>query len=51
MIRTAQEYEAALHELERLWDCQRGTYEGTRFEELAVAVDDYERAQFVIQVD
>lgn len=48
MIRTQDEYEASLRELEQLWDSQRGTYEGTRFEELAVAVDIYERAQFTM---
>lgn len=48
---TPEEHLAALRELEQLWDCTHGTPEGDRFEALAVAVDEYERAQALIVDD
>jgi HTH-type transcriptional regulator/antitoxin HigA len=43
-IRSADDHQAALAELERLWDAQPGTPEGDTFEVLATLVDAYERA-------
>ena len=43
-IRTKQDYEAALAEIERLWGASAGTPEGDRLDVLATLVDAYEAA-------
>ena len=43
-IRTEQDYEAALAEIERLWGASAGTPEGDRLDVLATLVDAYEAA-------
>lgn len=41
-IRSEQDYEAALAEIERLWGAKAGTPEGDRLDVLATLVDAYE---------
>jgi HTH-type transcriptional regulator / antitoxin HigA len=47
-IRTKREYQAALKEVEALWDSRAGTAEADRLEVLALVVEDYERKHFPI---
>lgn len=42
-IRTEDEYDEALHEIEQLWDCNPGSRAHDRLEVLAILVDAYER--------
>jgi len=41
-IRNAEDHEAALKELERLWGAEPGTPEGDRLDVLATLIDSYE---------
>jgi HTH-type transcriptional regulator / antitoxin HigA len=41
-IRTEEDYEAALKEVDRLWGAEAGTPEGDRFEILFTLVEAYE---------
>jgi HTH-type transcriptional regulator/antitoxin HigA len=45
-IRTEEDYDAALSEVERLWGAKLGTAEGDRLDLLATLIDSYEQAQF-----
>lgn len=45
-VRTADDYEAALAEMERLWGAPGGTPEGDRLDVLATLVDAYEAQHF-----
>jgi HTH-type transcriptional regulator/antitoxin HigA len=45
-IRTAEDHEAALNEIERIWGAEQGTEEGDRLDVLATLVDAYEREVF-----
>lgn len=47
-IQTESDYEAALAEVERLWDSELGTPEGDRFEVLCILVDAYEEQHYSI---
>jgi HTH-type transcriptional regulator/antitoxin HigA len=47
-IRTEQQNEAALREIERLWGAPAGSPEGDRLEVLAMLVEDYERRAYPI---
>ena len=45
-IRTKQDYEAALAEVERLWGAKAGTPEGDRLDVLATLIDSYEAEHY-----
>jgi HTH-type transcriptional regulator/antitoxin HigA len=45
-IKTDTDHEAALLEIERLWDAREGTAEGDRLEILMTLVEAYEEAHF-----
>jgi HTH-type transcriptional regulator/antitoxin HigA len=45
-IRTSEDYEAALAEVERLWGAETGTPDGDRLDVLATLVDAYEAEHF-----
>ena len=47
-IRTDQDYEAALAEIERLFDAKPGAPEADRLEVLTILVEDYEEKNFAI---
>ncbi len=47
-IRSEQEYEAALKEIERLWDAQPGTPDGDLLEVLVTLVEAYEEEHYPI---
>lgn len=47
-IKTEQDYENALAEVERLWGAESGTPEGDKLDVLIVLVDDYENKHFPI---
>jgi HTH-type transcriptional regulator/antitoxin HigA len=47
-IRTEEDYEAALAEVERLWGAEPGTPDGDRFEVLFTLVEAYEEKQYPI---
>ena len=47
-IRTEEDYEAALKEVERLWGSERGTPDGDRFEVLFTLVEAYEDQHYPI---
>jgi HTH-type transcriptional regulator / antitoxin HigA len=47
-IRTEADYEAALAEVERLWEAEPGTADGDRFEVLFTLVEAYEEKQYPI---
>lgn len=47
-IRTESEYEAALQEVERLWDAEPGTPDGDRVEVLATLIEVYETKHYPI---
>jgi HTH-type transcriptional regulator/antitoxin HigA len=47
-IRTKQDYEAALKEVERLWGAKAGTAEGDRLDVLATLIDAYEAEHYPI---
>jgi HTH-type transcriptional regulator/antitoxin HigA len=42
-IRTKRDHQAALAEIERLWDAKKGTSEANRLEVLSLLVEAYER--------
>lgn len=45
-ITTDEEHTAALKEVDKLWGCTLGTPEHYRLEELAAALDAYEKARW-----
>lgn len=45
-IRTAEEHESALEEIDRLWNAPEGSPEADRLDVLATLVDAYEERQF-----
>jgi HTH-type transcriptional regulator/antitoxin HigA len=45
-IKTDADHEAALKEIERLWDAEEGTADGDRLEILTTLVEAYEEAHF-----
>ena len=45
-IKTDADHEAALKEIERLWDAEEGTADGDRLEILSTLVEAYEEAHF-----
>jgi HTH-type transcriptional regulator/antitoxin HigA len=45
-IHTEAEYEAALHEVERLWGARTGTPAGDRLEVLATLIEAYEARHY-----
>lgn len=45
-IRTEEDYDAALSEVERLWGAKLGTSEGDRLDVLATLIDAYEQAHY-----
>ena len=45
-IKTDTDHEAALKEIERLWDAEEGTADGDRLEILTTLVEAYEEANF-----
>ncbi len=45
-IKTNTEHEAALLEIERLWDAKAGTADGNRLETLTTPVEAYEEIHF-----
>jgi HTH-type transcriptional regulator/antitoxin HigA len=45
-IRTDADHEAALKEIERLWNAEEGTADGDRLEILSTLVEAYEEAHF-----
>jgi HTH-type transcriptional regulator / antitoxin HigA len=47
-IRTEEDYQAALREIERLWGAEPGTPEGDRFEVLVTLVKAYEDQHYEI---
>ena len=47
-IRTDDEYEAAIREVERLWEAQPGTQDHDRLEVVATLVDQYESSRWPI---
>lgn len=48
-IRTKREYQAALKEVEALWDARQGTADADRLEVLALLVEAYERKHFPVE--
>jgi HTH-type transcriptional regulator/antitoxin HigA len=48
-IRTKREHQAALKEIEALWNARAGTAEADRLEVLVVLVEAYERKHFPIE--
>jgi HTH-type transcriptional regulator/antitoxin HigA len=49
-IRTESDYDAAVAEIERLWDAEPGTDEGDKLDILAILVEKYETAHWPIDV-
>ena len=49
-IKTNADHEAALREIERLWNAAEGTAEGDRLEVLMTLVEAYEEANFPIDL-
>ena len=45
-IKTEADHEAALHDIERLWDAEEGTADADRLEILTTLVEAYEEAHF-----
>ncbi|BBB98755.1 antitoxin component HigA of HigAB toxin-antitoxin module [Bradyrhizobium elkanii USDA 61] len=45
-IRTEQDYELALKEVERLWGAKAGTRDGDRLDVLATLIDAYEAQHY-----
>lgn len=48
-VRSEEEYQQALLEIEELWDCEPGTPSHDRLEVLAILVDAYEREHHPIE--
>jgi HTH-type transcriptional regulator/antitoxin HigA len=49
-IKTEADHQAALSEIERLWDAEEGTPDGDRVEILTTLVEAYEEASFPIDL-
>jgi HTH-type transcriptional regulator/antitoxin HigA len=49
LIRTKEDYAAALAEVERLWGAQRGTAKGDRLDVIATLIDTHEAEHFPIE--
>jgi HTH-type transcriptional regulator/antitoxin HigA len=49
-IKTDADHEAALAEIERLWDAEEGTADGDRLEILTTLVEAYEESHFPMDV-
>lgn len=49
VIKTEEEYQNALRELDKIFDAKPGTPEGDRFELLSVLIDLYEQHHFPIE--
>jgi HTH-type transcriptional regulator/antitoxin HigA len=49
-IKTGTDHEAALKEIERLWNAEEGTPDGDRLEILTTLVEAYEEANFPIDI-
>ncbi|MDN3273057.1 helix-turn-helix domain-containing protein [Frankia sp. RB7] len=49
-IRTESDYDAAVAEIERLWDAEPGTDEGDKLDILATLVEKYETAHWPIDL-
>lgn len=47
-IKTEADYEAAMEQLEKLWDAKPGTPEADQLEVLGILIDQYETQQFPI---
>lgn len=47
-IRTEQDYECALTEVERLWGAKQGTPQGDKLDVLMVLIEDYEKKHYPI---
>jgi HTH-type transcriptional regulator/antitoxin HigA len=47
-IRTEEDYEVALKEVEKLWGAEPGTLDGDRFEVLFTLVEAYEEQNYAI---
>ena len=47
-IKTEQDYDKTLREIEELWGADEGTYEGDKLDILLVLVDDYEKIHYPI---
>lgn len=47
-IKTEADYEAAMEQLEKLWDAKPGTPEADQLEVLGILIDQYEAQQFPI---
>ena len=45
-ISNDEDHKEALHELQDLWNCEEGTEDGYRFEELACLISEYEKIKF-----
>lgn len=48
-IQTEEEYQAALKEIERLWDAVQGTPEAEQAEQLTLLVVSYEKEHYPIE--
>ena len=51
MITNDYEHAAALRDIEKLWDSEKGTPDGDRFMELIIAVEEYEKKRWPIEVE
>lgn len=49
VIKTEEEYQNALREIDKIFDAKPGTSEGDRFELLSVLIDLYEQRHFPIE--
>ena len=47
-LKTAEDHEAALREIERLWRASEGSAAGERLDALATLVDAYEKARWPV---
>ena len=48
MLKTEKEYEAALREIDRLWDAEPDTMEGAQFLKFVCEVGEYENEHYPI---
>jgi HTH-type transcriptional regulator/antitoxin HigA len=49
MITNDYEHAAAMRDIEKLWDSEKGTPDGDRFMELVIAVEEYEKKRWPIR--